>query len=181
MMTDEDIIRIHGKNGERWINLRDKIEWHCKGRHGVIRRVPKAEAYQVRDVLEYYFGAKCATWRKTPGEPSYMDVEFVHMTKVSPPPKRPWQWCGETLLFKDWMDRELLRAKQMQNFQVGDEVWFTHKGVTYEGVVSGGRTRVTVIVTTPKPGKWYVPPADLIKKSDISLSDYRGNDYGEDE
>jgi hypothetical protein len=163
---EKETIRIHGAEGQWWVSNKARIEWCCRGRHGVIKRVPKKESNEVNRMLIYFFGSKCATWKNRPGEPSFMDVEFVHMTKVSPPPRKPWEWCGKTILFRDWQKQEEETKKAMARFSTGDKVYFSHKGQRCYGIVAGGRKRVTVIVDEPESmkGKWYIPPQDLYNR-----------------
>lgn len=135
------------------------IVWHEEGRHGTIHGIKKAHLNEIHAMLVYYLGAKCA-WRKNNPD-NTIDLEFCHMTKVYPPPKRPWHWCGTTILFKDWQEREETNYEILSNFHLGDDVTFTYRGVKYQGVVANLRKRATVIVKGR--GKFYVPASDLEK------------------
>jgi len=135
-----------------------EIDWHCPGRHGVVRGVPSAEAGKVQRVIEWHLGHGACRWTKAEG--GLRDVEFVHMTKVSPPPKRPWQWCGETVLFTSWQATEMYEAMMSQQFSRSDEVWFTYKGQRRQGLVVQINRR-TVSVMVAGEGRYTVPPTDL--------------------
>jgi hypothetical protein len=133
------------------------FEWCCKGRHGAIRNVPKNRSNHIESVLIYFFGNKCSRWKDSVG--GTMSVEFVPMTKVYPPPKKPWEWCGKTLIFGDWLADEKRNAESVAKFSIGDPVYFTHNATRYEGVVANVVKRVTVIV--PHHGKFYIPGKEL--------------------
>lgn len=136
------------------------IEWHCEGRHGVVRNIdirdPKTRTIQ--DMLIYHFGSKCFWMKKIQG--SIYDLEFVHMAKVYPPPKKPWEWCGTSVLFADWQQKEQIQRNAAQQFRIGDTVSFFHKGKKLTGIVSNVNKRITVIVDH---AKWYVPATQLGK------------------
>lgn len=121
-----------------------KLEWHCEGRHGVLRDCSKAD-YQV---LVWFFGNKCG-WRKG------NDVEFFHMAKVSPPPKKPWGWCGTSVLFEDWHQGVKENVDAVQELRVGDTVGFTHKGEFHNGVVIRKRGQACTVLEGHK--QWRVP------------------------
>jgi hypothetical protein len=132
-------------------------EWHCPGRHGVIRDVPSAKAGRVQRVIEWYMGANACRW--TSAVNGRRSVEFVAMTKVYPPPRKPWEWCGTTVLFGDWQDRERAEKVAAAEFRLGQKVWFSHHGVLKVGIVAGiNRRTVSVVVDG---ARWTVPPSDL--------------------
>lgn len=130
------------------------VEWHCPGRHGVVRNIRTGQTQEVLRILTYFFGKRCA-WKQG------RDIEFVHMTKVFPPPSKPWGWCGTSVLFADWQQEETDARNAMQAFSVGDEVEFEYKGQKHTGVVSNfGRTRLT-IVEPGQQGKWHMPATSV--------------------
>lgn len=138
------------------------IEWHCQGRHGVIRDVPAADAGRVNRVIEWHMGHNAARWAAT--KSGKRDVEFVPMTKTIPAPKKPWEWCGTTVLFTDWQERERATAEAVQSFNPGEPVWFEHKGSRLEGFVTKVN-RKTVGVLIPNDGEWRVSPTLLNRKA----------------
>ena len=136
------------------------IEWHCPGRHGVVRNVVWAEEGEsVSATLEYFFGCRGGHglwWKKDAG--GTYDGEFVHMCKVFPPPKKPWEWCGLSVLFADWQAAESAERSRLREFKIGDEVAFTHKGETLTGIVVNKKKRLTVLIGHQK---WYVPVSSV--------------------
>jgi hypothetical protein len=138
-----------------------RIEWHkdsCQGRHGVVRGVTRAEFGKIAEMLVYYFGSKCY-WNKKGAVKGTYDVEFATMTKVYPAPKKPWDWCGTSVLFEDWHQQETAIYAAARQYKAGDQVSFDFKGETLTGLVSNIAKRVTVIV--PGRGKIYVPGSML--------------------
>jgi len=138
------------------------IEWHCQGRHGVVRDVPSAKAGRVQRVIEWYMGANSCRWTKAKN--GKRSVEFVHMTKVFPPPRKPWQWCGTTVLFPDWQAQEAAERDAVETFRRGDEVFFEFRGRPKTGLVIQPNRR-TVSVMVAGEGRYTVPPTDLHKIS----------------
>jgi hypothetical protein len=132
------------------------IEWHCPGRHGVIRNVRPADLSKVVEMLTYFFGNRCC-WR------SGSDLEFVHMTKVFPAPKRPWEWCGTSVLFEDWKQREIRQSDARAAFRVGNRVRFEYKGRQFEGLIYGMGGKRCSIVIEGSEIVYYMPPTSLTK------------------
>jgi hypothetical protein len=121
------------------------IAWHCPGRHGVVLGVPANRAGYVQRVIEWHVGQGACKWTKPVD--GKQDVEFVHMTKVFPPPRKPWGWCGVTILFDAWKRREEAEKEAGQAFKRFDEVTFTYRGVTKTGrVIQVNRRTVSVDV-----------------------------------
>src|SRR6266550_3491300 len=135
----------------------DKVQWHEPWRHGVIRNIPRKESNRFNRMIEYYMGSKACFWTRG-ARSDLMDVEFVHMAKVYPPPKKPWEWCGTSILFPDWQKDTVANQNAREKFNIGDKVRFTAKGRTIEGIVYGGRKRVAIVAGREK---WYVPPTQL--------------------
>lgn len=125
----------------------------CQGRHGAVYEVEAHEYNKVAAMLVYYFGERCFWTRRN--SKGTTDFEFVHMTKVSPPPRNPWEWCGKSIMWEYQHQRQLTNRATLARFQIGQTVRFTFKGETHEGVVAGTNKRVTVIV--PGHGKFYIP------------------------
>lgn len=137
------------------------IEWHCQGRHGVVRDVPAEKAGEVERVIEWFLGHGGCWWTKTvDGKRS---VEFVHMTKVYPPPGKPWEWCGTTVLFGDWQTRLADTKALAAEFAPGDPVEFEFKGETKRGLVMYPNER-TVSVMVEGEGRYTVPPEQLTSR-----------------
>lgn len=136
----------------------EKVEWCCQGRHGVIRNVEKKDEQLVSRAITYFYGSKGQWWEKNRNKT--MDVEFVPMTKVFPPPRKPWGWCGKTILFKDWQQNEKDERSLSEKFRIGQQVCFSHKGQTIIGIVASRNKRAKVII----PGQetwWNVPYREL--------------------
>lgn len=134
------------------------IQWHegCRGRHGVIRGVAdRAALMRVGRMLTYYFGEKC--WWQSPRPDGKFNVEFVPMTKVFPPPTRPWEWCGTTVFFGDWHRRETVQRATLLQFRPGNRVAFEARGKTHVGIVANVN-RKTVSVAVAGEGTWRVGP-----------------------
>ena len=138
-----------------------RIERCACGKHGVIRNVEKKDEQLVLRAINYYYGCKGQWWTKTTNKTR--DVEFVPMTKTFPPPRRPWEWCGKTILFQDWKDREANNEELKNKFKIGQKVSFCGKytkGQIIIGIISGLNSRAKVIV----PGQetwWNVPYENL--------------------
>ena len=135
-----------------------EIEWHCPGRHGVVRDVPSADAGRIQRVIEWHMGHNACRWTKAIN--GKRSVEFVAMSKVSPPPRKPWEWCGETVLFGEWMAQETSEQRAVAEYLRGDEVWFNFRGVRKTGLVIQPNRR-TVSVMVAGEGRYTVPPTDL--------------------
>lgn len=130
----------------------------CVGRHGVIRNVEKNDEQLVSRAITYFYGSKGQWWKKNSSKTK--DVEFVSMTKVFPPPRKPWEWCGKTILFEDWQKQEADNRKLASQFKIGQTVSFLVKGKTITGIISSLNKRAKVIV----PGQeswWHVPYNEL--------------------
>lgn len=133
---------------------------NCDGRHGVVFGLAPEEIGPVAQMLVYYYGDRC-WWRKANDEGTY-DLEFVHMAKVTPPPTKPWEWCGETVLYEEeksrWDAHTRAIATARARFQPGDEVTFTdRRGNPKKGWVARVNDK-TVSVTVPGEGGWRVSP-----------------------
>lgn len=129
------------------------VEWHCPGRHGVIRKIGSEQ--KTLQFLVYFFGDRCY---KNKGN----DVEFVHMTKVFPPPRNPWEWCGETVLFNDIKDARDKRRAEVKAFNPGDEVTLVINGNKETAYVVKSNQK-TVSVVVPGKGEWRATPGLLTK------------------
>lgn len=143
----------------------DKVEWHCPGRHGVIRNIDPKESPRVASTIMYYFGGKPDKgqwWARNPENPKNLDVEFNHQCKVFPPPEHAWNWCGEAILskFQD-MKYVVETERKLKNiFKMGQAVSFVFKGQTKHGLVANkGPGRATVVVQDE--GTWHVPYLEL--------------------
>lgn len=139
----------------------ERIE-HCGcGKHGVIRNVTKADENLVSRAITYFYGSKGQWWKKNASKT--MDVEFVPMTKVFPPPRKPWEWCGKTILFEDWQQTEKAESDLKRNFKIGQSVWFNGKYTKFQtitGIIAGLNKQAKVVI----PGQetwWHVPYSDL--------------------
>jgi hypothetical protein len=158
-----------GDEDARHKAIMDRITWctqlyngrpACINRHGTIYHVQPTEIRDVENTLSYYYGCrnhKGLWWRKDGAEYA---VEFATQTKVSPPPSKPWEWCGTTMIFPDWHMEVQEQATAARAVKIGDTVTFSHKGQTYQGIVAGGRTRATIIVGH---SKWHVPYTELTR------------------
>ena len=83
---------------EIWNN---EVEWCCVNRHGVIRNVPAGKLQEYVYFASYFYGCEPdnGIWR-VENLDGTCDLEFVHMCKVFPPPRKPWEWCGTSVLFR---------------------------------------------------------------------------------
>lgn len=129
------------------------IEWHCPGRHGVIRKIGRDP--KTLNFLVYFFGNRCYTNKGN-------DVEFVHMTKVFPPPRNPWEWCGETVLFQDLKESRERRQAEVKTFKPGDEVTIVINGKRETAFVVKSNQK-TVSVVVPNKGEWRATPGLLTR------------------
>lgn len=136
-----------------WKALDGSIEWHCR-RHGVIRGVARKDEILLNEVITYFMGPKSSWWD------GKGNVEFSNTTKVYPPQKKPWEWCGTSVLFPNAQKADEAQKIAARSFRVGDSVYFFNKSARVDGIVAGIRKRVTVII----PGsdiKWYIPATEL--------------------
>lgn len=169
MATDyEPLARLMGLDDETAKEMREAfaaldIEWHCPGRHGVVRNVPKAQAGYVQRVIEWHIGHGACRWTGT-ARSKVRSVEFVHMTKVFPAPRRPWGWCGETVLFPKWKAQEEANYEAAEQFTTpGEPVWFEHKGEPKAGAFIGFTRSGRVKVLVNGEGQWTCS-ASLVRK-----------------
>ena len=130
------------------------IEWHCPGRHGVIRG--KGRDNETLAMLVYFFGSGCYHVKGN-------DVEFVHMSKVFPPPKKAWQWCGDSVLFVEEQRREQTDRDAAEKFIAGERVSFMHKKARLTGIIYSPGVRAKVAVEGV--GGFTVPSTMLTKES----------------
>lgn len=153
---------VFDKDQAHYSNLiEQKVEWVKPWRHGVIRGVKTEEVVELSNALAYFFGSTLkgnnGQWWKLMPDGTYA-VEFTHQAKVSPPPTRPWEWEGTTILFKHWMEQERTRKEEHTllrgQFNLGDKIRFVSKGVRHEGIIINFAKRATVLVGA---SKWYVP------------------------
>ena len=129
------------------------IEWHCPGRHGVIRNIGRDP--KTLNFLVYFFADR---WHTNKGN----DVEFVRMTKVFPPPRNPWEWCGETVLFNDIKAAHDKRRAEVKAFNPGDEVTLVINGNKETAYVVKSNQK-TVSVVVPGKGEWRATPGLLTR------------------
>lgn len=133
-----------------------KIEgW--KVRHGTILNIKKQHVNEIHAMLIFYFGDKCAWAVKNPDNTT--SLEFVYQGNDRQ--MRPWYYCGTSVLFEDWHEREDNNLNILSEFHVGDDVQFVFRGVRYQGMIANLRKRATVIVKGR--GKFYVPAKELEK------------------
>ena len=141
-----------------------RIEWHCQGRHGVIREVTDAEYGTVVDAIVYVMGSK-PTWntrtRKNAAGVRVCDLEFVYQCTGGPAERciRPWQWCGTTVLFLDWQRQEQEQSDGCRAFRPGQRVSFSWKGQTKVGLVSA--VNVMTVSVVEGEGRWRMPGSAL--------------------
>jgi hypothetical protein len=63
----------------------------------VLRAVPDEMLSTAKEGIGYFLGHGGDFARSN--DDGTWDVEFVHMTKVFPPPDRPDGWCGTSVLW----------------------------------------------------------------------------------
>lgn len=140
----------------------DRVEWHCEGRHGVLRNLSESEWHEAAKALWYFYLAKPnhGLWTKKIG-PGRYDVEFTHQAKVFPPPTKPWEWCGKSVLFEEWHEQARAAQAARRQWQVGMRCQFrgTH-GHAVTGVVIGvGPKNIKVLADGDTSGRfWRVSP-----------------------
>ena len=83
--------------------LDDEVQWCCKGRHGALLNLDpddKDGMNEYFETLEYFFAATPdqGVWIKLNADGT-ISLEFIHQAKVYPPPERPEEWCGKSILF----------------------------------------------------------------------------------
>jgi len=153
---------------ERAKELYDKrIEWHdnpadrrpefpdtpsCINRHGVVRGVGRNDVNEIGEMLVYFFGDKCF-WTKSMS--GLTDFEFVHQTKVYPPPRKPWLWCGVSVLFAEYQEQESRNRAASLAFKPGQMVEFTARGTVKRGLVASINAK-SISVTVIDEGTWRV-------------------------
>ena len=154
----ETRLAVLNEQRDRFTPVLDRVEWCCQGQHGAIRNVEKKDEQLVAGAIQYFYGNKGQWWKKNASKT--MDVEFVPMTKVFPPPRKPWEWCGKTILFENWQKQEADNRKLASQFKIGQTVTFVVKGAVIKGIISGLNKRAKVII----PGQenwWHVPYHEL--------------------
>jgi hypothetical protein len=141
-----------------WKVLNDdgQIEWHCR-RHGVIRDVPADKAGEIEEVIVWFMGSRSSWWTGT--HEGKRSVEFYNNSKVFPQGTRPWSWCGTTVLWQDWRDREERHATILRTFEPGDKVWFEYKKVRKYGEVMYLNQKTVAVWA--EGNRWIIPPQDL--------------------
>lgn len=154
MIPDKDWLEEEQKRADEAF-AKYPPEWCEKNRHGAIYNIPKSETGAVSKAITFYFGSKGQWWRNSPGKPGHMDVEFVHMTKVYPPPKEPWEWCGKSILFESSHKIRKIQEELASLYKVGDTVSFTYKGQRHTGIIVNKGQRATVVVPGSET-KWYI-------------------------
>jgi len=83
--------------------LDEEVNWCCPGRHGALLNLDPKDAdgmNEYLETLEYFFAATLnqGVWRKE-NDDGTISLEFNHQAKVFPPPERPEEWCGKSILF----------------------------------------------------------------------------------
>lgn len=148
---------------EKYNKVLERVDWCCPNRHGVIRSVGREEQSLVGNAIVWFFGSKGQWWKQSPGQPKgVLDVEFVHMCKVSPPPKRPWEWCGKTILFEGWKEMEEKERELKNRFKIGQTVSFFHKEKEITGFISAKNKRARVLI--PGSETWWNVPYSMLNK-----------------
>jgi hypothetical protein len=146
-----------------WIKYKDdpRITWCCPGRHGYAKDLLVEEIQDFATAMAYNFGNKCTWINKrvddTSKWPVYVyDAEFVAMHKVSPTPKRPWEWCGKTHIFKAWQEREREARSVARSFFIGDPVNFKSKHGLLWGVIVGVNKKTAKVYVEDRRQTWTV-------------------------
>ena len=149
---------------ERVRQIASWVEWHnvhgCRVNHGAIIDIAHSDTNDVVRYLRHFYGCepkKGEWWTKQPD--GNWSVEFSD--SIHGYYSKPWDFCGASILFEDWQERDKEYNATKVQFRVGDHVRFEHKGWEYHGVITGGRTRATVLVDH---SKWNVPYTMLTKE-----------------
>jgi len=140
-----------------------RVEWCCPGRHGVVRNVTKREWHEeIGPALQYFYACgRKGVWA-TKTVKGVFDIEFCHQAKVFPAPKNPWEWCGETILFKDQQNAEKINLKKSYAFRIGQKVSFTYKNKNFTGLIFSINKRASIVVENDECV--YYIPFDQIQK-----------------
>jgi hypothetical protein len=127
-----------------------RIEFHsCVKKHGVIRGiVGTLNQINIRDIIEYKMGKNSNWWN---GD----DVEFTYSTGKKRG-ARPWDWCGESMLYPNLQRRENENRNLLDSFSIGDQVGFTYDGEYFEGIIINKRKRATIYVKA-QDARYYIP------------------------
>ena len=146
--------------------IKEHVEWCCAGRHGVVRNLQESETNEARYAISSHYGAYDGDglwWAHN--DDGTWSCEFTHMCKVSPPPTKPWEWCGKTVLFERWRSiAETARGIKM-TFPVGSFVTV----LDFDDFMTSGQVdRITQkrIYVNDLAGTRYGVPLDLGVQSD---------------
>ncbi len=136
------------------------IVWHCevggRGRHGTILKVKREHLQDILRMLNWYLGNK-AVWTKKNAD-NTTSLEFVYQGNTTY--KRPWHYCGTTILFKENQVAEENNYSKLAEFHLDDEVMFEFRGRLITGHIANLRKRATVVSNGQK---FYVPANQLRK------------------
>lgn len=133
-----------------------RVEWCCPGRHGVVRNVTQKEwREEIGPALRFFYACGPKGVWATKTSRGVFDIEFCHQAKVFPAPKKPWEWCGETVLFKELQDAEDRNREKGENFKIGQKVKFSYKKVDYVGLIYAINKRASIVVEND--GIFYMP------------------------
>jgi len=148
-----------------------RLHWCEPWRHGYITHLRKEETQDVSRALTYFFGSapRDGQWWLSDPQTLLWSVEFTHQTKVFPPPKYPWDWCGKTHLFNKWKDQvyaeSVAQVEFASAYRVGDRVQFSQKGTLLTGILisipSGKRAKRAKVLCDHDT--WYVPISQITK------------------
>lgn len=143
-------------------------EWvhpDCKEKHGVLRHVPPQRIPAVESALTVLYGPRSSRRRFNDGMGGDYDVEFMDTNAFYPAPRKPWEYCGTSILFEDEHQRDLELQQAVREFKPGDQVRFMHRGKSLVGLIARvNKKRCTVVVK--HDGAYYVPGKDMAIEND---------------
>jgi hypothetical protein len=156
-LVDESIEHGHAL-WNKW-SKDPRVTWCCPGRHCYVKDLMPNEVNEFYSAMVYVLGNKCG-WKKTHTgmvgrvPVVFTDMECVAMTKVYPPPSRPWEWCGKTHIFESWRQTEANARRRAVSFNIGDQVSFVHKDARVYGVVVGKNAKSAKVYVESQRQTW---------------------------
>ncbi|MGV0985103.1 MAG: hypothetical protein ACOYB2_11140 [Limnohabitans sp.] len=163
-MLDRQWDADHAKFNELQEAGRLEVHEGCR-KHGVVRGIAADEVNAVVRALDYVYGHK-STWAttRTVGGKKVYDLEYVYQCTGGPAERcsKPWQWCGTSVLFEDWHQREINAATAVRKFWIGQRVSFVWKGQTKYGLVKSVNPQTVSIIVDGERG-WFRMPGTEVK------------------
>jgi hypothetical protein len=106
--------------------------------------------------LRTVYGHTTKSWHSYEPVTATYGMEFITTGR----PRKPWDYCGETVLFHMEQEVEEEKAALAAKFKEGDPVRFQHEGTLKHGLVARVSSR-RVTVAVKGEATLYVPGKDL--------------------